>query len=81
MLWVWERHRRLALVVGSEQQLCRARSPFSYRTPNPTVVSITESQEAIANQIKNSNLVRLVSAYRQHGHKAARINPLATAIP
>jgi hypothetical protein len=42
----------------------------------PTQVLPAEPASHVANQVKNANLVRLVSAYRQHGHKVADLNPL-----
>ena len=36
-----------------------------------------EAASAIANRAANSNLARLVSAYRTHGHKNATLDPLA----
>ena len=36
--------------------------------------------EQLSNQIKNANLVRLVTAYRTHGHKAADLDPLGLHI-
>ena len=37
---------------------------------------IIESEELIQNRISNANLVRLVTAYREHGHRKADIDPL-----
>lgn len=39
--------------------------------------SFTVSSEALESRIKQSNLYRFVTAYRQHGHKKANINPIA----
>jgi 2-oxoglutarate dehydrogenase complex dehydrogenase (E1) component-like enzyme len=37
----------------------------------------TVSSEALESRIKQSNFYRFVTAYRQHGHKKANINPIA----
>ena len=39
-------------------------------------VPFTASDEVVLNRIKNANLVRLVTAYRERGHRQANINPL-----
>lgn len=36
------------------------------------------SQEAVDNRMKESNLYRMITAYREHGHKVAFTDPLAT---
>ena len=36
------------------------------------------SEEALQNRIKNANILRLVTAYREHGYKNADIDPLNT---
>lgn len=38
-------------------------------------------QVVIQNRIQNANLVRLVSAYREHGHKKATLDPLGIKQP
>ncbi|KAI8505674.1 putative 2-oxoglutarate dehydrogenase E1 component DHKTD1, mitochondrial, partial [Branchiostoma belcheri] len=48
---------------------------FGYR-PKKAPKEEKVSNEAIQNRIHNANLLRLVSAYRDHGHKRARIDPL-----
>ena len=48
---------------------------FGYRTRREFVLP-DYSEEEHNNRIANSNLLRLVSAFRQHGHKAAKIDPL-----
>jgi 2-oxoglutarate dehydrogenase complex dehydrogenase (E1) component-like enzyme len=40
--------------------------------------TISYTEEAIRNRVENSNLVRLVDAYRRYGHILAHINPLYT---
>jgi probable 2-oxoglutarate dehydrogenase E1 component DHKTD1 len=37
----------------------------------------TVSSEVLESRIKQSNFYRFVTAYRQHGHKKAKINPIA----
>lgn len=37
----------------------------------------TVSSDALESKIKQSNFYRFVTAYRQHGHKKANINPIA----
>ncbi|XP_048586334.1 2-oxoadipate dehydrogenase complex component E1 isoform X2 [Nematostella vectensis] len=44
--------------------------------PKPDKTTIRESEEAIKNQVLNSNLLRLVTAYRKHGHRKADLDPL-----
>jgi probable 2-oxoglutarate dehydrogenase E1 component DHKTD1 len=39
--------------------------------------SFTVSSEVLESRIKQSNFYRFVTAYRQHGHKKAKINPIA----
>lgn len=36
------------------------------------------SEEALQNRIKNADILRLVTAYREHGYKNADIDPLNT---
>ncbi|KAJ1918378.1 hypothetical protein IWQ60_007513 [Tieghemiomyces parasiticus] len=49
-----------------------------YRRPEPS--QLTDFTEAeIANRIQHSQLVRLVAAFRDHGHKAADLDPLGMA--
>ncbi|XP_035669706.1 probable 2-oxoglutarate dehydrogenase E1 component DHKTD1, mitochondrial [Branchiostoma floridae] len=48
---------------------------FGYR-PKKAAKGEKVSYEAIQNRIQSANLLRLVSAYRDHGHKRARIDPL-----
>lgn len=33
-------------------------------------------EEVLQNRIKNADILRLVTAYREHGHKSADVNPL-----
>ncbi|XP_058954932.2 2-oxoadipate dehydrogenase complex component E1 [Pocillopora verrucosa] len=47
---------------------------FGYR-PAPQIIH-AESEEELQNRIKNANILRLVNAYREHGHKFADVNPL-----
>lgn len=35
------------------------------------------SQQVVENRIKYSNFYRLATAYREHGHKVADINPVS----
>lgn len=37
----------------------------------------TVSSDTLESRIKQSNFYRFVTAYRQHGHKKANINPIA----
>jgi 2-oxoglutarate dehydrogenase complex dehydrogenase (E1) component-like enzyme len=37
----------------------------------------TVPPEALESRIKQSNFYRFVTAYRQHGHRKANINPIA----
>ena len=46
-----------------------------FRVPKTAVVA-HETAEQLANQARNANLLRLVTAYRTHGHKAASLDPL-----
>jgi 2-oxoglutarate dehydrogenase complex dehydrogenase (E1) component-like enzyme len=39
--------------------------------------SFTVSPEALESRIKQSNFYQFVTAYRQHGHKKANVNPIA----
>ncbi|XP_019627441.1 PREDICTED: probable 2-oxoglutarate dehydrogenase E1 component DHKTD1, mitochondrial [Branchiostoma belcheri] len=48
---------------------------FGYR-PKKAPKEEKVSNKAFQNRIHNANLLRLVSAYRDHGHKRARIDPL-----
>jgi 2-oxoglutarate dehydrogenase complex dehydrogenase (E1) component-like enzyme len=41
------------------------------------IPSFTVSSEALESRIKQSNFYQFVTAYRQHGHKKANINPIA----
>lgn len=50
------------------------RGCFGYR-PSPQV-SFKGDKEVLQNQIKNADILRLVTAYREHGHKSADVNPL-----
>eukprot|EP00834_Sanchytrium_tribonematis_P005647 NODE_356_length_8904_cov_1.034412.p1 type:complete len:728 gc:universal NODE_356_length_8904_cov_1.034412:2064-4247(+) len=53
---------------------------FGYRVAREfNLADYTESEHN--NRVKNSNLLRLVSAFRQHGHKAAKIDPLDMTAP
>ena len=36
------------------------------------------SEESLQNRIKNADILRLVTAYREHGYKNADIDPLNT---
>ncbi|KAJ1983699.1 hypothetical protein H4R34_001127 [Dimargaris verticillata] len=54
----------------------RDEGAFGYRCPKAPPV-IDYSPDELANRIQNSQLVRLVSAYRVHGHKTAELDPLA----
>ncbi len=54
--------------------MCRYIVPKALKVPE-------ESADAIANQIKNANVVRLVEAYRKHAHKTANINPIKSPQP
>ncbi|KAI9490360.1 dehydrogenase E1 and transketolase domain-containing protein 1 [Zychaea mexicana] len=45
------------------------RVPKEYRMPDYT-------QEELANRMEYGSLLRFVQAYRQHGHKSARLDPL-----
>lgn len=47
---------------------------FGYR-PTPQIIH-AESEGELQNRIKNANILRLVNAYREHGHKFADVNPL-----
>ncbi|CAG8644661.1 8575_t:CDS:2, partial [Cetraspora pellucida] len=48
---------------------------FGYRIPR--VFSMPDyTQEELSNRIENANLLRLVTAYRTHGHRCAYIDPL-----
>ena len=52
-----------------------ASNVFGYRTPKEfTLPDYTEQEHS--NRIQNCNLLRLVDAFRQHGHKAANLDPL-----
>ncbi len=46
-----------------------------YRVPKVHPIK-APSAEHVANQIQNANLLRLVTAYRTHGHKSADLDPL-----
>ncbi|KAJ7384675.1 putative 2-oxoglutarate dehydrogenase E1 component DHKTD1, mitochondrial [Desmophyllum pertusum] len=39
-------------------------------------ILLRSSEEALQNRIKNANILRLVTAYREHGHKSADVDPL-----
>lgn len=49
---------------------------FGHR-PSPQV-TLEASEEAVQNRIKNADVLRLVTAYREHGHKIADVDPLNT---
>ena len=63
-----------------------ARLPFIFGLPGgfgvfsqSSIISlIAVSEEVVQNRVKNANLLRLVTAYRERGHLAASINPLRT---
>ena len=40
------------------------------------MVNTVGDEEVLQNRIKNADILRLVTAYRDHGHKSANINPL-----
>ena len=48
---------------------------FRFRVPKP-VAAPHETAQQLQNKATNANIVRLVSAYRQHGHKGADLDPL-----
>ena len=41
-------------------------------------IQLIGSEEALQNRIKNADILRLVTAYREHGYKNADIDPLNT---
>jgi len=48
---------------------------FGYRTPR--VFELPDlTSEQLNNRVRNSNLLQLVTAYRDHGHKKANLDPL-----
>lgn len=51
---------------------------YGYRSPRP-VVDAEYSAEELDIRNKNSNLLRLVYAYRSHGHRMANLDPLNMA--
>lgn len=58
------------------RRLYHARSGcFGYR-PIPQETLESSNKEAIENRIKNADILRLVTAYREQGHKNADIDPL-----
>ncbi|XP_013778792.1 probable 2-oxoglutarate dehydrogenase E1 component DHKTD1, mitochondrial [Limulus polyphemus] len=50
---------------------------YGYK-PFPKEEPFKVSQQAVDNRIKQSNLYRMITAYREHGHKVALTDPLAT---
>ncbi|XP_072390539.1 probable 2-oxoadipate dehydrogenase complex component E1 homolog isoform X1 [Diabrotica undecimpunctata] len=52
---------------------------FGFKRKTKTCYEVPEEVNDI--RLKQSNFFRLVSAYRQHGHKYSRINPVALEIP
>ncbi|XP_050294186.1 probable 2-oxoglutarate dehydrogenase E1 component DHKTD1 homolog, mitochondrial isoform X2 [Anthonomus grandis grandis] len=48
---------------------------FGYKKPSKTTFNISEKW--LENRQKSSNLYRLVTAYRQHGHKLANVDPIS----
>ena len=40
------------------------------------IVTLGSQSEALQNRIKNADVLRLVTAYREHGYKNADIDPL-----
>ncbi|KAJ1975780.1 hypothetical protein H4R33_006584, partial [Dimargaris cristalligena] len=51
---------------------------YGYRQPKPHGWT-DYSESEIANRIEHSRLVRLINAFRDHGHKAAQLDPLGMA--
>lgn len=41
-------------------------------------IQLIGSEEALQSRIKNADILRLVTAYREHGYKNADIDPLNT---
>ena len=42
------------------------------------IIIIVGSKDALENRKKNADILRLVTAYREHGHKNADVDPLNT---
>eukprot|EP00835_Amoeboradix_gromovi_P003247 NODE_207_length_14754_cov_0.677994.p2 type:complete len:927 gc:universal NODE_207_length_14754_cov_0.677994:611-3391(+) len=71
--------RSVSLMLRTiKRSYIEASNVFGYRTAREFELP-DYSPEEHQNRIQNSNLLRLVSAFRQHGHRASEIDPLGMA--
>ncbi|XP_070576884.1 2-oxoadipate dehydrogenase complex component E1-like [Ptychodera flava] len=74
-LCVCRKHGQLSVTYGGRRSYHSKHGVYGYQ-PRLPKVDFKVSDSVIANRASNANLLRLVTAYRENGHKTSKLDPL-----